>query len=233
MKSDTSFTPRPEFVPAPWNLTGRGYVFVYNFSKEFVRKQGMILKHLQPHFKGGLGTVMLVDYTSSNCGPYHELLFIPGKFVYQVRNLHSISRIFVSSISSVINGQRNWGIPKDQAEFLVEEDKDGSEIWRVRFRGIEIFQARLETGVIPFPFHSALGPHTLMQSFDKHVYFTRLSARGWGRRATLSEVRGDGQYFPDLSQQKPLLGINLTQFHMTFHEAIVMPESASPPEDKA
>ncbi|HYX39644.1 MAG TPA: hypothetical protein VE954_41630 [Oligoflexus sp.] len=230
MKSDgygsSSSASRPEFIPAPWNLTGRGYVFVYNFSEEFVRKQGMILTHLQPHFKGGLGTVMLVDYTSSNCGPHHELLFIPGKFEYHGKNLHSISRIFVSSISSVINGQRNWGIPKDQAEFQVEQDKDGSEIWRVRFKGIEIFRARIQSGMIPFPIHSAVAPSTLMQSWEKHVYFTRLSARGWGRRARLAEVRGDGQYFPDLSTQKPWLGVRITNFRMTFHEPLIIPEAA-------
>lgn len=218
---------RPEFLPAPWNLTGRGYVFVYRFSEDFVRTQGMILTHLQPHFKGGLGTLMLVDYSSSNCGPYHELLFIPGKFQYHGKNLHSISRIFVSSISSVINGQRNWGIPKDQAEFQVEQQKDGSEIWRVRFKGIEIFQARVGSGVIPFPIHSALVPHTLMQSWEKQVYFTRLSARGLGHRAKLFEVRGDGQYFPDLSSQIPLLGmgVKIDNFHMTFHEPIIIPEA--------
>jgi len=218
-------TNRPEFLPAPWSLTGRGYVFVYKFSDEFVRKQGMIMPQLMPHFKGGFGTVMLVDYTSSNCGPYHELLFIPGKFQYHGKNLHSISRIFVSSISSVINGQRNWGIPKDQAEFQVKQDKDGSEIWRVRFKGIEIFQARVKKGVLPFPVHSAIAPSTLLQSWEKQVFFTRLSARGWGRLAKFAEVRGDGQYFPDLSTQKPLLGVSITNFHMTFHEPIIIPEA--------
>ncbi len=219
-------TKRPEFFPAPWNLTGRGYVFVYDFPDEFIRTQGMILTHLQPHFKGGLGTIMLVDYTSSNCGPYYELLFIPGKFQYHGKKLHSISRIFVSSISSVINGQRNWGIPKDQADFQVEQDKDGTEVWRVRFKGIEIFRARLGSGMIPFPLHSALSPSTLMQSWEKRVYFTRLSARGWGRRAKLLDVQGDGQYFPNLCNLKPLVGVKIERFLMTFHEPTIIPEAA-------
>lgn len=223
--SSSPIPERPEFLPAPWNLTGRGYVFVYNFSEEFVRTQGMILAHLQPHFKGGLGTIMLVDYSSSNCGPYYELLFIPGKFQYHGKKLHSISRIFVSSISSVINGQRNWGIPKDQAEFQVEQEKDGSEVWRVRFKGIEIFRARVGSGVIPFPLHTALAPSTLMQSWEKHVYFTKLSAQGWGRRAKLLDVQGDGQYFPDLCNLKPLVGIKIESFWMIFHEPTIIPEA--------
>ncbi|WP_176736436.1 acetoacetate decarboxylase family protein [Oligoflexus tunisiensis] len=221
----SSSASRAEFVPAPWHLTGRGYVFVYRFSQDFVRQSGMLRTHLQPHFRGGFGTLMLVDYSSGECGPYHELLFIPGRIQYQGRKLHSISRIFVSSISSVINGRRNWGIPKDQAEFQVVHEADGSEVWRVRFRGIEIFRARVKKGLIPFPVHSALSPHTLMQSWEDHVYVTELSARGWGRTARIMEIMGDGQYFPDLGQQSPLLGVAIENFRMTFHEASVEPDA--------
>jgi hypothetical protein len=206
-----------EFVPAPWHLTGRGYVFVYRFDPDFARLQGMIEPRLLPHFRGGFGTLMLVDYASSDCGPYHELLFIPGRIQFQGRTSYSISRIFVSSISSVINGRRNWGIPKDQAEFQVDHEADGSELWRVRFRGIEIFQARIQKGRIPFPVHSALAPHTVMQSWENHIYTTKLSARGRGHVARIRDIKGDSQYFPDLSGQKPLLGIAIENIRMTFH----------------
>lgn len=219
-----------QLFPAPWQLTGRGYVFPYRLDREFALAATHIPVGLKPSFKGGFGALMLVDYSSSNCGPYHELLFIPGSFAVDGRTLPSISRIFVSSMTSVVNGQRNWGIPKDQADFKVEKAPDGTEIWQVRFRGKEIFSARLQKGIVPLPVHSALIPHTLMQIWDHKRFYTRLSARGIGRRAKILEIKGDGAHFPDLSQQKTFLGLgmSLDSFHMTFHEAIIQPEGASP-----
>ena len=66
--------------PAPWNLRGKGYIFLYKFKKDFVAQSGNVPAFLDGAFAGGFGSVMLVDYGESNAGPYGELLFIPGKF---------------------------------------------------------------------------------------------------------------------------------------------------------
>ena len=66
--------------PAPWNLHGKGYIFLYKFKKDFVAQSGNVPAFLDGAFVGGFGSMMLVDYEESNAGPYGELLFIPGKF---------------------------------------------------------------------------------------------------------------------------------------------------------
>jgi len=66
-----------------------------------VEEQSNIPVFLQGQFAGGLGTVMLVDYNTSNAGPYGELHFIPGKFKHQNKRLNSISKIYVSTLASV------------------------------------------------------------------------------------------------------------------------------------
>ena len=104
-------------APAPWQLTGNAYIMVYKFSKEFVEEQGFLEDWQKDAFEGYLGTVMLVNYETSGVGPYFELLFIPGMFDFEGKNYFSISKIYVSSDDSVYNGIKNWGIPKEQAEY--------------------------------------------------------------------------------------------------------------------
>lgn len=84
----------PDF-PAPWNLTGSGLILVLR----------------------GLRVLMVVDYQSSNCGPYQELLYIPGKAHIGGQRRYTISDIYVSAMASVVNGRANWGIPKVLADF--------------------------------------------------------------------------------------------------------------------
>ena len=49
-----------------------------------------------------------------------------GTFAFEDGKRHlSISRIFVSTLDSVVNGQRNWGIPKDVAQFDVRYGDNG------------------------------------------------------------------------------------------------------------
>jgi len=38
--------------PAPWELSGDGYIFVFKFSKDFVEKNGFLPKNLKESFDG-------------------------------------------------------------------------------------------------------------------------------------------------------------------------------------
>lgn len=79
---------------------------------------------------GGLGNVQLVRYTESPVGSYDELIYIPGHFEVPSdpaigrsqasRSAIRITRIYVSTIASVVNGRRNWNIPKRLARFTFE-----------------------------------------------------------------------------------------------------------------
>ena len=86
-------------APPPWDLTGRGYVFLFTGAPD-------VRGPTTPpgsRFAGGLGAVMLLDYTSSDVGPYRELLFVPGRYSLGGRRCYSISRIYVSTPESVAN----------------------------------------------------------------------------------------------------------------------------------
>jgi hypothetical protein len=87
-------------LPAPWSLTGTGLI--------------MVLK--------GQRLLMVVDYQTADCGPYQELLYIPGKELFGGQKRYTIKDIYVSSMSSVVNGRRNWGIPKILADFKRTEN---------------------------------------------------------------------------------------------------------------
>ncbi|MGC8605722.1 MAG: acetoacetate decarboxylase family protein, partial [Desulfomonilaceae bacterium] len=115
-------------VPAPWNLTGNGYVILYWFKKELLRDNSFLDQPTKESYLGGRGCVMLVDYKSSNVGPYKELLFIPGKISFKGRKLFTISKIFVSTMDSVVNGRENWGIPKEHANFSWQSEKNTEQI---------------------------------------------------------------------------------------------------------
>ena len=87
-------------APAPWSLSGDGYMIFYKFTREFVAQFGFVPPELEGRFDGYLGSVMLVNYQSSPVGPYRELLFIPGKFKVEnglVTRPQSITKIYVNS----------------------------------------------------------------------------------------------------------------------------------------
>ena len=63
-------------VPAPWDLTGDGYIILYRFQREFVEQNGFVSPEMLSCYKGGFGLIMLVNYSSSTAGPYQELLFM-------------------------------------------------------------------------------------------------------------------------------------------------------------
>jgi len=118
-----------QIAPAPWSLTGRGFVLLYYFPAAFNQQFGFMADYQQAGYKGGLGAVMLVDYNSSDVGPYYELLFIPGLFYLGGKLTFSISKIYVSSYDSLWNGRENWAIPKELAQFKVSELPNGSFVF--------------------------------------------------------------------------------------------------------
>ena len=225
-----------QLFPAPWSLRGRGHIFLYRFSQAFIDQPGLMPAALRSSFEGGLGALMLVSYTHSDCGPYQELLLIPGNFRMQGKLRRSITQIVVSTEASVVNGRKNWGIPKQEASFVVDRAADGSESWIVRGDGRAIFQGRVQTrGWVPaLPVHSALIPNTIAQSWQNELFVTKVSARGWGKpcqltvepvsaRAPEGALRQPGESGLDFSTERPLIGMSIDPFSMTFHTPTVCP----------
>jgi hypothetical protein len=202
-------------IPPPWKLHGRGYVLVYRFSREWVLDAGFVPPELKDQYVGGLGTVMLVDYTDSPCGPYHELLFIPGQFQVQNRRLYSITRIYVSTEASVVNGRANWGIPKLVGRFTQEQQTyhlyDGHQIAAIlkleRGGGMRL---PVTTAVMPGFLRALVHPH------ERGWCRTVVGASGWLQRASLVEARLDDRLFPDFTQGQFQFGLLAEPFTLSF-----------------
>jgi len=206
---------KPVFPP-PWDLYGNGYIFLYNFSREFIREECCCPGYLSDNVFTGLGCVMLVNYLQSNAGPYRELLFMPGKFNYDDQKLYSITRIYVSSMESVENGKRNWGIPKELAEFTSVQLDSRRERVVVHKDGTMVLDVVLKTRGFPFPVRTRYYPFPLVQKYDQKTFFTEFNGRGRGRLAVIEEIELNHEYFPDIAKVKPLAVVHVEDFSIEF-----------------
>jgi hypothetical protein len=209
---------------APWVLMGRGYIILIKLSPKFVIDKGFVPETLSGFFTGGLGTIMYMDYIFSDVGPYKELLFIPGKFSFDGINRFSITKIYVSTMASVINGQNNWGIPKELADF--EVINDGS-IDRIRISKDNRLCAELCFRSYPFsiPVTTSIVPsrlHTLVQLHGGKKYITTPEARGAISFARLTGATIDESLFPDFTQGRIFCAAMVPRFLMVFPKATIL-----------
>lgn len=199
----------------PWSLQGNGYILLYRFTKEFIATNGFLSDFQKESFQSGWGTVMLVDYQTSPVGPYNELLFIPGIFSFNKRKVFSISKIYVSTHASVVNGIENWGIPKEQADFQWIKKSKGDQI-EITKEGNSVFKADFKKGWIRFPISTSFVPLTLIQKHANQLMLTKPRSNGTAHFAKLSNLRINPIYFPDLSRVQPLITLNVENFKMEF-----------------
>jgi len=202
----------------PWTLTGEGYIFLYRFPKAFVEENGFIPDYLQGKYRGGFGTVMLVDYHQSPVGPYREVLFIPGLFEHAGRKLYSITKIYVSTIDSVIWGQDNWGIPKELAEFTITPINAHSERFQVRHEGRTLVNLILNSRALRVPVNTRWSPLQpgLIQHHQGSDFVTRPTGKGKIGLASIEDGKIDASNFPDFGQINPLAAIRATDFTLQF-----------------
>ncbi|HNY65266.1 MAG TPA: acetoacetate decarboxylase family protein [Deltaproteobacteria bacterium] len=208
--------------PAPWELAGSGYILLYWFSREFCRTGGFIPEGLLSSFKGGLGTVMYVDYRSSNIGPYQELLFIPGRFDFSGKRFFSITRIYVSTRESVEGGRANWGIPKGLASFEKTAEGDGVERITVRADGAPVAQLLFSARRMSVPVTTALVPRgfrTLAHVKEGNTLLTTPESSGALAPARLLECRINRELFPPIDEVRPLCAVHVPRFTMVFPRA--------------
>ena len=213
-----SYPDKPALIaPAPWKLQGKGYVLLYQFSKEFVEKQGFLTEfHQKYDFKGIIGAVMLVDYHSSPVGSYQELLFIPGMFRFTESIAFNISKIYVSTYESVYNGIQNWGIPKEIAGFSLEKQPDKFERFKTFREGKNFFQADLKPFGLPIYVNTAWFPFQFYQALEEQVLVTKPQGKGWARFCKVKNLQIDNTLFPDISKQKLLAAMLIPRFTMRF-----------------
>lgn len=212
-------------APAPWDLQGQGYIFLLRMPQAVLDHGSFTPPGLQRAGRGRLAIAMFVDYATSDVGPYHELLYIPGKLRFEAKRHWSISRIFVSSWASVVNGQRNWGIPKDRCDFEVHYG--ATDCIALRTDQDRVF-AELELQAygprLPAPMTwTPRSWRTLSQVHQGQRYTYVPEARGHFRFARVRHWRFDAGMFPDLAQGRVLLAARITDFSMRFPVSSVQP----------
>ncbi len=203
-------------APAPWTLTGNGIILLYRFSKKWIEENGFLADYQRESFKGIVGSVMLVDYQTSPVGPYKELLFIPGYFKIEDKNTFSISKIYVSSQESVWNGIENWSIPKELADFTIEQPDKRTKLFSASLNDEPFFEATVQRSRFSFPFSSALFPLNITQRLGQELLLTKPSAKGKAYFADIKDIKINAALFPDISSLRPLTALVVENFEMTF-----------------
>ena len=161
--------------------------------------------------------MMLVDYASSGVGPYRELLFVPGRFRIAGRKYPVITRIVVSTQASVDSGRANWAIPKEIADFQIEESARDQR-WKVTQNDDVLYEVSVVTRGPALPVTTRILPKswaTVAQPRDETFLLTHLQSRGWARLARLT-IHDSVHGFPDLSKGRLMLAAAIGRFRMTF-----------------
>lgn len=222
MLREPQAVPDVKSAPAPWQLAGEGYILALWLPNAFLDTQTFLPPEQAASRKGRIAYVMFVDYAASPVGPYHELLFIPGSIDFDGKRHLSISRIFVSSWESVVNGRANWGIPKDHCDFSVQYGADSIDHVALTLDGKAIVDLTFKAGGFNLPVSSKLLPkswRTLGQKLEGQQYFYAPDASGHVRPATLLAAQIDGAHFPDFRSGKVLAAIRISDFRMDFPKA--------------
>jgi hypothetical protein len=224
--------PRVPLAPAPWELEGCGYIVLLRLDPNAEDAVLAVPPPLRGKRAGRLAILMLVDYSRSPVGPYRELLFIPGRYPFEDGKRHyTISRIVVSTWASVVNGRRNWGIPKEQAEFRVQTDPLVPAVEDITVGPADHAMAhlRFKRMAPPLPAPGALIPaslRTLAQHHEGKLFIYCPEASAVIRPARLLQADFDPEQFPDLNGCPTLATIKVDRFRMRFPAARVREVSA-------
>ena len=212
---------------APWRLAGDAYVVALKMPEEVLDEQSFVPESLKGCRLGTSSRMIYVDYKSSPVGPYRELLFNPPKFRFEKRHCRTISRIFVSTPESVINGVENWGIPKTIAEFESRTLSSGWERITVSAEGAVFAQLIFSTVRFGLPFSDRWLPprfRTMAQHYRGHCYFYAPVTSATMKMGRLRESKIDPTMFPDISRGKFALCVRLEGFRMWIPAATIVPQ---------
>ncbi|WP_010571761.1 acetoacetate decarboxylase [Leptospira broomii] len=203
--------------PAPWHLNGEGFIFPLFANQSYNLDRGFFDEEDRKNYRGGLGSLMLVNYKSSDVGPYYEILYIPGNFEYKDRKYKRITRIFVSSQDAVDEGIRNWAIPKERADFLWQKEGSITKIEITR-NGKIFLRAMIKTLGFNFPVSASPFDISFLQKTSDGEYLeTAFTGRGNGKLARLESFWADDNLFPNfLNGGGFKTGLGIDPFNLDF-----------------
>ena len=122
----TGPTPPLPLAPPPWTCKCTAYVLAFYNSASSGLTPSIAYAPLEANtpsfsstkeagtYKGGLCFAQIIRYHETPVGAYDELALLPGAFAGPTgkgKDLR-ITGIWVSSEASLMNGRRNWNIPK-------------------------------------------------------------------------------------------------------------------------
>lgn len=214
MKSPEVFL--DDVVAPPWSLTGSAYFLLYRFTPDVVHEGGFLPDGAA--FLGGIGSVMLVNYATSNVGVYQEALFIPGRIELHGQRGYSVTRIYVSSYSSAISGQHNWGLPKQVAKFDITQLSTGGERVSARLADDLFLDVTLTASKIRLPINMRFLPFwpSLVQTRYGKLFRTHPTGSASLSAARIMAAHIDGRHFPDVTSIKPFGVFKAHTFKITF-----------------
>lgn len=215
-------------APAPWQLRASAYILVLDLPRAELDASRFTPSALRSARSGRFAYAMFLDYEVSPVGPYRELLFIPGAFRYVDRRCFTITKIYVSSAASVAAGRRNWGIPKELAEFEVVYGTGGERVDRLRVHvgGRQAIELALRAYPIGLPLLGSLVPaamRTLRQTLDGQRFTFAPTGHGPMRAARVLHARIDPELFPPFSTAHVFAAVKLPRVDMQFPAAHVEP----------
>lgn len=212
-------------LDAPWQLQGQGLILILKKSSIAQSSFGFEEPVNTTELSGKTRFLMLVDYQHAPCGPYQELLLIPGKLDFAGESRWSISDIWVSSEQSIEGGRKNWGIPKQLGRFQeLETKRVTDEGWSKRIadaQGNVLLEIACQPMGPSLPFRSRWLPQSFLrmgQQSEGKRYFYDLSGNGRSRIAKVVSIGQTSGVFKGLSRSDVLAALFVSPFEMVFPE---------------
>jgi hypothetical protein len=209
-------------APAPWTLRGAGWILLLRLPEAARRGPGRLPPELRSRPVGGPSILMFVAYADSPAGPYRELLYMPGRFqAADGVRAWSVTRIFVSSWESVVNGRLNWGIPKELATFECSPTEGGERI-DVTVGERRVASLALHARGPALPVSAGLLPGGLRRLVQYHgarrFEFTP-TARGRAGLASVEHLETDPELLGDFAAARVSLALRIPGFRLHFPAA--------------
>ena len=116
-------------APPPWTCNATVYTLSHYHSASTTLPLDIAFDPLELHapsfsseketgkYVGGLGFTQIIRYSETPVGTYDELLILPGFFSHvgsdgKKREDARVTGIWVSQEATLMNGRKNWNIPK-------------------------------------------------------------------------------------------------------------------------
>jgi hypothetical protein len=197
-----------KIAPAPWSLTGRGFMHFFWGKRRIDPYSGVEVS--------GIGGIIIAQYDQSPVGPYNELLYIPGRQKLADRSGFFISKIYVDSMASVKSGRANWGIPKEFAEIAIENLQENQIGISASQESNILFKAVMNLKGFSFPINTSLIPIPLVQQLDNQHFYTKFKGSGSAKWSSIAIEKCEASFFEDISKHTALGGLAVNPFNLTF-----------------